>query len=105
MARYTVLSPIYTPGGVYCEIGATVGDEGVSGDIPIPVSYVPTPALDPLNASAISKLLATRNGTQFVPPPSPSLCILGLWGLRTQFSTLPLVGPSDAWKNLVKQEN
>jgi hypothetical protein len=106
MARYRCLAPIYTPGGAYVEISQTVGDEGNAEDIAIPTSYIPPPCLDPLNADAIAKLGATRNGTVFVPQPSPSSGCLGLWGIRSQFQTLPLpLGtPSAAWKNLVKPQ-
>ncbi|SRR6266568_386812 len=95
MARYRALAPIYTPGGAYVEIGQIIADDG-TGDFPIPSNYLPSPCLDPLDADAIAKLTAAPHQR-----PSPSTGVLQLWGLRQQFSTLPLPGPSVAWKALV----
>ncbi len=95
MARYRCLAPIYTPGGAYVEIGQIIADDG-TGDVPIPTSYTPSPACDPLDADGIAKLTVAPH-----QQPSPSTDVLQLWGLRTQFTTLPLPALSTAWKTLV----
>src|SRR5262249_44656934 len=102
MARYRALAPLYIDNR-YVEIGQIIADDG-TGDIPIPTSYVPSPACDPLNASAVAKLtaaLANAPNASTPTQPSPTCCVLQLWGLRQQFSSVNLPEPSAAWKSLV----
>jgi len=94
MARYIALAPLYI-GTRYVEAGQTIADDG-TGDIPIPTSYVPSPARDPQDADAIAKLTAAPH-----KQPPPDTCILQIWGIRTQFVTRPVPAPSAAWKSLV----
>jgi hypothetical protein len=92
MARYRCLAPIYTPGGAYVEIGQIIADDG-TGDVPIPTNFVPSPACDPLDASAVAKLTAAN--------PPTGWGVLGYWGIRSQFTTLPLPALSAAWKSII----
>ena len=95
MARYRALAPLFVPDNRYVEIGQIIADDG-TGDIPIPTSYIPSPACDPLDASGVAKLTAAPH-----KQPDPSTCVLQIWGLRTQFVPLPLQAPSSAWRALV----
>jgi len=95
MAKYRALAPLYIDGR-YIEIGELLSDDNTAGYTPIPSTYVPSPACDPLDSDAITKLTAAPH-TQ----PSPSVGVLQLWGIRSQFSTLPLPALSQAWKSLV----
>jgi hypothetical protein len=97
MARYRALAPMYLASNRYVEIGQIIADDG-TGDVPIPTSFVPSVACDPLDASAVAKMTAIAGN---LGQPSGSQGIIGLWGPRSQFSTLPLPAPSDAWKALV----
>ena len=102
MARYRALAPLYTPGGHYVEIGETIADDG-TGDHPIPTSFTPSWACDPLDASAVTKLTTFITSTtgRSNANPSPTWGVLQLWGLRPQFSSRDLPAPSTAWKSLV----
>jgi hypothetical protein len=104
MAKYRALAPLYVPLGGYVEVGQIIATDG-TGDVPIPSNFVPTVACDPLDAPAIAALTATFVGQLATPTqatqPSPSTGVLGLWGIRTQFSTLPLPAPSAAWRALI----
>src|SRR5947208_2667666 len=93
-ALYRALAPIYAEGR-YIEIGQTFGTDP-SADIPISAAFVPSPACDVLSADAIAALTAAPHAQ-----PSPSSGVLGLWGIRSQFQTLPLPALSAAWKSLV----
>jgi hypothetical protein len=88
---YRALAPIYAEGH-YIEIGQTFGTDA-SADIPISASYVPSPACDVLNADAIAALAAAN--------PPTSWGVLGYWGIRAQFSNLPVPAPSAAWQALI----
>lgn len=102
MARYRALAPLYVPRGGYVEIGQIIADDG-TGDIPIPPGFTPTPACDPLDASAIAALTAYCAGPAHPTPtqPTPDLGVLQLWGIRQQFSNTNLPAPSAAWKALI----
>src|SRR5437879_1072572 len=95
MAKYRALAPLYIDNR-YIEIGELLSDDNTAGYTPIPSTYVPSPACDPLDADGIAKLTAAPH-TQ----PSPTTCVLGLWGIRGQWQTLPLPALSAAWKSLV----
>jgi hypothetical protein len=102
MARYTALNALYVDGR-YIEIGQTCGDEGNPADVPLPASYSPSPCLDPINQDAINKLTATFVGKLPTPtsPTQPGWGVLGYWGPRSQFQTLPLPPLSTAYKSII----
>ena len=95
MARYITLSALYI-GNRYIEAGTIIADDGSKDAVPIPSNYQPTVACDPQDADGIAKLTAAPH-----QQPTPSVCVLGLWGIRQIWSTIPVPAPSAAWKNLV----
>lgn len=102
MAKYRALASMYVPLGGLVIVGQTIADDG-TGDIRIPVGFLPNPACDPLDASAIAALTAYVNGPSGPHPsqPNPDLGILGLWGIRQQFVGLDVPVPSAAWRALI----
>ena len=97
MARYRALAPMYLASNRYVEIGQIIADDG-TGDVPIPTSFVPSVACDPLDASAIAKMTAIAGS---LGQPSGSQGVLGLWGIHHQWSNIDLPPPSAAWKSIV----
>jgi hypothetical protein len=85
MARYRWLQDGFSPGGYYFQAGDIASTVDVGGILP--TNFVPSAALDPLDASAVAAMYAA--GPQIMP-------IL----VRQQWSGVPVLPPVTYWRQI-----